>query len=127
MFYVYVVCVFVWAGAQVSVDMCVCVCVFMWSLPLNVLLDYRLYFLDNFILILCVLVFAWMYGWAHMLAVPSRTEEGSGSLGTGLSDGFKQPCGCWELNLAPLEEQPVFLTIKSTLQLQRFFCLFLCF
>lgn len=61
-----------------------------------------------------------MYGWAHMLAVSSRTEEGFGSLGTGLADGFKQPCGYWKWNLAPLEEQPLFLTIKPTLQLLTF-------
>lgn len=48
--------VFVCAGAQVSVDMCVCVC--LCGVCHYVLLDYSLYFLDNFILILCVLVFA---------------------------------------------------------------------
>jgi hypothetical protein len=33
-----------------------------------------------------------------------------------LTDGCELPCGCWELNSRPLEEQPVFLTAKSSLQ-----------
>lgn len=31
--------------------------------------------------------------------------------GTGVTDGFKLPCECWELNLGPLKKQPVLLTI----------------
>jgi hypothetical protein len=31
-------------------------------------------------------------------------------------DGCEPPCGCWELNSEPLEEQPVLLTAKSSLQ-----------
>jgi hypothetical protein len=27
-----------------------------------------------------------------------------------ITDGFKPPCGCWELNSGPLEEQSVLLT-----------------
>ena len=34
----------------------------------------------------------------------------------GVTDGCELPCGCWELNLSPLEEQPVLLTTKSPLQ-----------
>ena len=33
-----------------------------------------------------------------------------------VTDGFDPSCGCWELNLGPLEEQPAFLTPESTLQ-----------
>jgi hypothetical protein len=36
--------------------------------------------------------------------------------GTGVIDSCEQPCGCWDLNLGPLEEQPVLLTAKSSLQ-----------
>ena len=32
------------------------------------------------------------------------------SLGTRITDGCELPYGCWELNLGPLEEQPVLLT-----------------
>jgi hypothetical protein len=31
-------------------------------------------------------------------------------------DGCKPPCGCWELNSGPLEEQPVLLTAEPSLQ-----------
>ena len=30
-------------------------------------------------------------------------------------DGYEQPCGCWELNWDPLEEQPVLLTSEPSL------------
>jgi hypothetical protein len=42
-----------------------------------------------------------------------RPEEGVVSSGTGVIDGRELPCGCLELNLSPLEEQPVLFT-KST-------------
>ena len=45
-----------------------------------------------------------------------RSEEGIGSLGIEVTDGTELPGGCWELNSGPLEEQPVFLTAKSTLR-----------
>ena len=31
-------------------------------------------------------------------------------------DGYKPPCGYWELNLGPLEEQPVLLTAEPSFQ-----------
>jgi hypothetical protein len=31
-------------------------------------------------------------------------------------DGCEPPCGCWELNPGPLEEQPVLLTPEPSLQ-----------
>jgi hypothetical protein len=31
-------------------------------------------------------------------------------------DGYELPCGCWELNSGPLEEQLVLLTAKPSLQ-----------
>jgi hypothetical protein len=33
-----------------------------------------------------------------------------------LSDGYQPPCGCWELNSGPLEEQPVLLISEPFLQ-----------
>jgi hypothetical protein len=30
--------------------------------------------------------------------------------------GCEPPCGCWELNSGPLEEQPVYLTSEPPLQ-----------
>jgi hypothetical protein len=32
------------------------------------------------------------------------------------TDGCEQPCGCWELNSGPLEEQSVLLTTEPSLQ-----------
>jgi hypothetical protein len=47
-----------------------------------------------------------------------KSEEGVRSTGTGVTDGCKLPSGCWELNLRPLEEQPLFLTAEPSLQPQ---------
>jgi hypothetical protein len=33
-----------------------------------------------------------------------------------IADGCEPPCGCWELNSGPLEEQPVLLTSEPSLQ-----------
>ena len=33
-----------------------------------------------------------------------------------IPDGCEPPCGCWELNSGPLEEQPVLLTAEPSLQ-----------
>ena len=40
----------------------------------------------------------------------------SDSPGTGSSDSCELPCGCWELNPGPLEEQSVLLTAEPFLQ-----------
>ncbi|EDL23115.1 mCG145372, partial [Mus musculus] len=37
-----------------------------------------------------------------------------------ITDGCEPPCGCWELNSGPLEEQPVLLTAEPSLQLPYF-------
>jgi hypothetical protein len=42
-------------------------------------------------------------------------EEDTRFLGTGITDGSEPPCRCWELNLGPLEEQPLLLTIEPSL------------
>ena len=33
-----------------------------------------------------------------------------------ITDGCEPPCGCWELNSGPLEEQSVLLTTEPSLQ-----------
>jgi hypothetical protein len=33
-----------------------------------------------------------------------------------ITDGYKPPCGCWQLNSGPLEEQSVLLTDEPPLQ-----------
>jgi hypothetical protein len=44
--------------------------------------------------------------------------EGVRSPGTGIIDNCELPCGCWELNPGPLEEQPVLSTAEPSLQPQ---------
>ena len=41
--------------------------------------------------------------------------------GNGVTDGCEMPCGCWELNLGPLQKQQVLLTSKSPLQAPHIF------
>jgi hypothetical protein len=49
-------------------------------------------------------------------AMPSESQrEGTGSSGT-ISDSCEAPRGCWKLNSGPLQEQPVLLTTKLSLQ-----------
>jgi hypothetical protein len=40
-------------------------------------------------------------------------------------DGYEPPCGCWDLNSGPSEEQSVFLTAEPSLQPKKEF-LILC-
>jgi hypothetical protein len=44
-------------------------------------------------------------------------EEDISVPGTGVIDGFELPCGCWESNSGPLQEQLVLLTIEPSLSL----------
>ena len=50
--------------------------------------------------------FACMYIWVRGVGFP----------GTGVIDSCELPCGSWELNPGPLEEQSVLLTIEPFLQ-----------
>ena len=38
---------------------------------------------------------------------PWRSEQDIELPGTGVTDGYEPPCGCWESNLHPLKEQRV--------------------
>lgn len=42
-------------------------------------------------------------------------EVSPGSPGIGVRDGCEPLCGCWVLNLGPLQEQQVLVTIESSL------------
>lgn len=48
---------------------------------------------------------------------PTVSEEDSGYSGTGLRDGCEILCGCWKLNLGPLQEQKLLLTTEPPLQI----------
>ena len=47
---------------------------------------------------------------------PQRPKEGIRFSGTGITDRCEPAGGCWELNLGPLEKQPVLLTAEPSLQ-----------
>jgi hypothetical protein len=46
-----------------------------------------------------------------------------------ITDGFKPPCGCWDLNSESLEEQSALLTAEPSLQPSLFLnkCIFILF
>jgi hypothetical protein len=45
-----------------------------------------------------------------------RPEEDIECSGTGVTDDCEPACGCLELNLVPLQQQPVLLTTEPPLQ-----------
>lgn len=52
-----------------------------------------------------------------------RPEEAIRSQGTRIII-WESPCGCWEFNPGPLDEQPVLLTCEPALQLHVYFCIY---
>ena len=52
----------------------------------------------------------------HVHVVPMEARDGGSvrSPGTGVIDGCEPPCGCWESNLGPLEEQQMLLTAEPS-------------
>lgn len=53
-----------------------------------------------------------------------RPEEDVESPGTGIISSCKLLCGCWDLNLIPLEEQPMLLSAEPSLHpLNKYSCL----
>lgn len=56
----------------------------------------------------------YVYAW-----YPWRSEEGTGYPGTGIMDSYESPCGCWESNSDPLQQQQVLLTTEPSLWLPR--------
>ena len=50
--------------------------------------------------------------WVHCCSLQKHLKRTSDPI----TDVCEPPCGCWELNLAPLEEQPVLLTTEPSLQ-----------
>lgn len=53
----------------------------------------------------------------HQLLYLQKAEKGTGSPGTGITDGCEPPCGSWSSKLGSLEEQPMLLTAAPSLQL----------
>jgi hypothetical protein len=47
-------------------------------------------------------------------AAHGSQKKSVGSPGTGVTDGCKPPCGFWELNVGPLQEQQVLFTAEPS-------------
>jgi hypothetical protein len=63
------------------------------------------FFFFFYLFILCI--------WVHYSSLQTYQKKVSDPI----TDGCEPPCGCWELNSGPLEEQSVFLTTEPSLQL----------
>jgi len=50
--------------------------------------------------------------WVHCRCLQTHQKRASDPI----TDGCEPPCGCWDLNSGPLEEQPVLLTAEPSLQ-----------
>jgi hypothetical protein len=50
--------------------------------------------------------------WKYTVTVFRHQKRASDSI----TDGCEAPCGCWELNSEPLEEQTVLLTAEPSFQ-----------
>jgi len=61
-------------------------------------------FLKKYLFILCI--------WVHCRCLQTHQKKASDLI----TDGCEPPCGCWELNSGPLEEQSVLLTTEPSLQ-----------
>jgi hypothetical protein len=55
----------------------------------------------------------YLFFYEYTVAVPRHTRKGHWNP---ITDGYDLPCGCWELNSEPLEEQSVLSTAEPSLQ-----------
>jgi hypothetical protein len=58
--------------------------------------------------------------WVHSSCLQTQQKRALDSI----TDGGEPPCGCWELNSGPLEEQSVLLSTEPSLQPTLFFFYF---
>ena len=79
-----------------------------WAILLKIL--FYMYFICMDILPACISVHC-NHAWYSL-----RSEEDIRFPGTGVTDACEPPCECLELDPAPQEGQPVFLTDELTLQ-----------
>jgi hypothetical protein len=62
--------------------------------------------------------FVYMYVYAPCAClVPERARRQHHISGTGATESCESLCRCWNVNLGPVEEQPVLLTTELALQL----------
>jgi hypothetical protein len=65
----------------------------------------QMHFKKRFILCMTILLAYRFVSHMHARCL-RRPEESLGASRTGVTDGCKPPCGCWESNLSSLEERP---------------------
>lgn len=75
-----------------------------------------------FFLFLCMNVLPECICSPCVCSVPVRSKDDIRSLGPGVTSGCEPLRGCWELDLDPLQEQPVSLTTGSLLQPRGLVC-----
>jgi hypothetical protein len=90
--------------------------------PISVLPDRRLkvsysffYFAPSFLFYVNGVLSACMAVY-HVHIGISEAKRGSCIFWIRVIDDYKPPCGCWESNSGPMQEQPVFSTIEPSLQ-----------
>jgi hypothetical protein len=69
-----------------------------------------------FLNIYLFLFYAHEYFAGMCVLMPTEVTRRHWIPGTGVTDGWELPYGCWELNPGPLEEQQVFLIAEPSLQ-----------
>lgn len=82
------------------------------SPPLNWIYDLQVCYgrCENWCLFL-----SWFSFHVHW-CLPACMCEGAGSPGTGVTDSCELLCGCWELNVSPLEDQSMLLNAEPSFQ-----------
>jgi hypothetical protein len=76
----------------------------------------------NFFFFLKIYLFFYLCIWVHRSCLQTQQKRASDPI----MNDCEPPCGCWELNSEPLEEQSVLLTSEPCLQ-HTFELLTLCF
>ena len=69
-----------------------------------------------FVLVLSYLISFYNFSNFYFMCTDVLSACMSVSDDPGITDSCELPCGCWELNLGPLKDQWVFLTVESPLQ-----------
>lgn len=97
----------------ISIWLCVCVhvCTYVYKrvqaiFPIPIKIFSRFFLMGTGVLPTCIYM---QYLWS--------ITKGVGSLGSEIIAGYKLPCGCWEMNWCPREEQPVPKSFCSEVQI----------
>ena len=71
---------------------------------------------------LCVFLKKDLFIFIYMSTLQLSSDTHQKRASDPVTDGCEPPCGCWELNSGPLEEQSVLLTAEPSLQPHQAFC-----